>query len=130
MTTSIPIADTDLEGFSQHARDELVKRGEAYVKELIKEANRLEASKNLSGGPPEVTQSMVVSASQYQQNYQPAAKSKFQKILSFATSLLSLLVGGMWDYNTFSQSPQYLVLFIIVLCLGIAALTASLTMDR
>ncbi|KDR87687.1 hypothetical protein L905_18980 [Agrobacterium sp. TS43] len=130
MTTSISIPDSDLEGFSQHARDEIVKHGEAYVKELIKEAYRLEASKNLSGGPPEVTQSMVVSASHYQQNYQPAAKSKFQKFLSFATSLLGLLIGGMWDYDKFSQSAQYLVLFIVILCLGIAALTASLTMDR
>lgn len=130
MTTSISIPDSDLEGFSQHARDEIVKHGEAYVKELIKEAYRLEASKNLSGGPPEVTQSMVITASQYKQNYQPATKSKFQRILSVATTLLSLVVGGMWDFEEFSKSAEYLVLFIVLLCVVFVATTLSAATDR
>jgi hypothetical protein len=129
MATEVVIPDSELVGFTEPAKEKLLAVGDDYLKFVISEANRLEADRNIGGGPPEVTQSMVAdAASNYR--YTPASRKKQwpRKLVSLGSAIASLIAGFMFDFEALKE-PTYLVGFIVVLTFVIALNTAQIFMD-
>lgn len=119
------VEDSDLSGFSDTAKQRLKKAAEEYVDGLIQEANRIEAARNTTNGPPEVTSGMVNDAVIVQRSGLGSPKHSLSlKLLRLASALLTLLVGIMYDAEKL-QDQTYLVLF--VLAIGAAIVTTTLS---
>ena len=125
MPVDIQIVDDDLKGFSGEARDHLKKATAEYATDLIEEANRIEAGRNSTGGPPEVTRGMVNDAKVLLRRGLGAPKKSWGlRILRVIAAVLSLGVGVMYD-ETKLQSGGYMLLFILAIAAAILTVTIS-----
>lgn len=125
MSLDIQIPDDDLKGFSGEARDHLKKATGEYATDLIEEANRIEAGRNSTGGPPEVTRGMVNDAKVLlRRGLGVPKKSWGMRILRVVAAVLSLCVGIMYD-ETKLQSGGYMLLFILAVTVAILSVTIS-----
>lgn len=121
----IEIPETDLEGFNDQSKETLKQALVAYADQLIDESNRIEASNRTTEGDPEVTSSMVDSASVLLRRGLAKPRGKMlPKILRIAAAVLSLAAGFMYDAREL-QDSTYLLTFIIVVSAAILAVTVS-----
>ena len=125
MPEQIEIADDKLAGFSAQARTRLKDAVAEYATDLIEEANRIEAGRNSTTGPPEVTRGMVIDAKDLLRRGLGVPKKRWGfKILRVVAVILSLVVGIMYN-ETALQDSGYLLLFILVVAAAILAVTLS-----
>lgn len=125
MPLEIQIPDDDLKGFSDEARDHVKAATVEYVTDLIEEANRIEAGRNSTGGPPEVTRGMVHDAGVLlRRGLGTPRKSWGLRILRVISAVLSLFVGIMYDAEKL-QSGGYMLMFILAVAATILAVTIS-----
>jgi hypothetical protein len=125
MPLDIRIPDDDLTGFSDQAKERLKEATSEYVTDLIEEANRIEAGRNPTSGPPEVTRGMVNDAKVLLRRGLGAPKKSWgPRILRVFAAVLSLCVGIMYD-ETKLQSGGYMLLFILAVTAAILAVTIS-----
>ncbi|OOY19710.1 hypothetical protein BMI86_13870 [Thioclava sp. DLFJ5-1] len=125
MPINIQIEDADLDGFSDPAKESVKTAGEEFIRHVIKEANRLESAQNAGNGPVEITKAMVDNAALIQRHAVGGKKTPTHiKLLRIASSVLSLLVGIMYD-TTKLQQNSYMATFVIVIALAILATTLS-----
>jgi hypothetical protein len=129
MTIEIIVDEKDLKGFSPPACELLKESAEKYIAALIREANRIEAGRNSTSGPPEITKPMVHSAVVAQENGlgQPK-RSMFSKFVNVAAAVLSMVVGFMYDAETL-KDQTHLLIFIGVIALTVITITISVFRD-
>ena len=125
MSVEIKIPEKDLSGFSEQARQRLKEAVAEYASDLIEETNRIEAGRNSTTGPPEVTRGMVNDAKLLlRRGLGTPRKSWKSKLLRIAAAVLMLLVGLIYDPSKF-QDTLYLLMFIVVLTAAIFFLILS-----
>lgn len=125
MSVEIQIPEDGLTGFSQQARERLKEATAEYATDLIEEANRIEAGRNSTSGPPEVTRGMVDDARVLlRRGLNVARKDWGSKTLRVVAAVLSLCVGVMYDKDAL-QDSGYLLLFILLVAAAILAVTIS-----
>lgn len=125
MPIDIQISDSDLNGFSDQAKATLKEAILEYSSQMIEEANRLEAGRNSTNGPPEVTRGMVSDAKIFLQRGMGSPKRNLGlKMLRIIAAVLSLAVGFMYN-DTKLQNSEYLLIFIIVIAVTIFVVTIS-----
>ncbi|GLK67040.1 hypothetical protein GCM10008179_06780 [Hansschlegelia plantiphila] len=122
MPLDFQIAEDDLGGFTAPAREHLKKAVEQYAVDLIKEANRIEATRNSTDGTTEITQGMVNDAvSSQKQTFGSPKITIWPKILNAVSSALSFIVGMLYDPSSLTNQVNMLIF------LGLAALTIIVT---
>ncbi|HZE72963.1 MAG TPA: hypothetical protein VE135_25915 [Pyrinomonadaceae bacterium] len=125
MPLDLQIPDDDLKGFSDQALDRLKEATVEYVINLIEEANRIEAGRNSTSGPPEVTRGMVNDARVLLRRGLSTPRTSWAlRILRVIAAVLSLFAGIMYNENKL-QSGAYMLLFILVVTAAILAVTIS-----
>ncbi|WMS41500.1 hypothetical protein RDV64_15620 [Acuticoccus sp. MNP-M23] len=125
MTIEISVDNSRLEGFSTPARDGLKKAAESYIDEIIAEASRLEAGRNPSDGPSEITKSMVDDAVIVQRRgLSIPPRDYFKVLLKISSSVLALLVGLTYGEDKLNDSGG-VILFAVLLAAAIVATTLS-----
>jgi len=121
----IEVLDSELRGFNSQSRDELKANADRYISEVIREANRIEASRNTTNGDPEVTSTMVSEADMLlRRNHLKPRKSKWYAFTRVLAAVLSLIVGFLYD-STKLQDTLYMLIFILVVAAAIFAVTIS-----
>lgn len=125
----IDIDDKTIAGFNDPAKAELKKAGLEFLEELVRESNRIEASRNPSSGTPQVTSSIVIDAAVLIRRGLSQPKKRIgSKLLRIAAAVLSLVVGFAYD-ATKLQDKTYMLIFVIVVALAIIAVTISTIME-
>ena len=125
MSVEIDISEDSLDGFSAQARMRLKEVTVEYANELIEEANRIEAGRNSTSGPPEVTRGMVDDAKILLRRALGAPRRRWGfKTLRIAAAVLSLCVGVFYDKESL-QSGSYLLFFVFLVAVAILAVTLS-----
>ena len=126
MAINIQIPKDRLTGFSGHARKHLEAAVNRYATDLIDEANRIEAGRNLTSSPPEVVRRMVEDAEELLRRGLGTPKSNWKsKVLRIVASALLLLVGIMYDADTL-QDEGDLQVFVFVVAFTIIVATISI----
>lgn len=125
----IEVDDKTLAGFNDPAKAELKKSGVEFLEELVKESNRIEASRNPSSGNPQITSSMVGDAAVLIRRGLSQPKKRIgSKLLRVVAAILSLAVGFTYD-ATKLQDKTYMLVFVIVVAAAIIAVTVSIIME-
>lgn len=125
MPLDIQIPDDDLKGFTHEAQDHLKRATGEYATDLIEEANRIEAGRNSTGGPPEVTRGMVNDAKVLLRRGLGAPKKSWGLRMSrVVAAVLSLCAGIMYDVTKL-QNGWYMTFFILVVTGAILMVTIS-----
>jgi hypothetical protein len=125
MPIEISISDEATAGFSEPAKSRVEEAAKVFAIDLIDEANRLEAGRNIEGCAPEVTRGMVTDADAFLRRglYSPK-KNKRLKALRIAAGVLPLAVGIMYDKQRL-QDSAYMMFFFLVVAATILAVTLS-----
>lgn len=125
----IDVDDNSLAGFNDPAKNELKKSAVEFVEELIKESNRIEATRNPASGNPQVTSSMVLDAAILVRRGLSQPKKKLGvKVLRIVSAVLSLAVGFAYDAAKL-QDKTYMLVFVIVVAAAIISVTISTIME-
>lgn len=125
MPIDINIPDQDIKGFNFQARDKLKHSVGEFVSDLIEESNRIESGRNTTSGDPEITSSMVNDAKiLILRGLVQPKKGILTKITRIAASILSLVVGIMYNPSKL-QDSGYMLLFIIVVTAAILSVTIA-----
>jgi hypothetical protein len=125
----ISVDDKALAGFNDPAKKVLEKAATEFVEDLVKEANRIEATHNPSTGNPQVTSAMVTDAAVLVRRGLAQPKKKLgAKLVRIAAAVLSLAVGFAYD-ATKLQDKTYMLVFIVVVAFAILAVTISTLME-
>lgn len=125
----IDIDDTTLAGFNDPAKTALAKAATEFLEDLVKEANRIEATHNTSSGNPQVTSSMVSDAGVLIRRGLARPKKKIgAKLVRIIAAVLSMAVGFTYD-ATKLQDKTYMLVFVVVVALAILAVTISTIME-
>lgn len=125
----ISIDDKALTGFNDPAKAELTKAANDFIEDLVKESNRIEATRNPASGNPQVTSSMVTDAAVLVRRGLAQPKKKLGgKIVRILAAVLSLAVGFTYDAAKL-QDKTYMLVFIVVVALAILAATISVILE-
>lgn len=125
MPVNIEIFDVDLQGFSDPAKEKLSDAVTQFSTSLIEEANRIESGRNATNGVIEITRSMVSDAALVLRRGLGTPKKRFGTlIIRVIASVLSLIVGFMYD-GTKLQDNTYMLIFIMLVAATILAVTIS-----
>jgi hypothetical protein len=125
----INVDDKALAGFNEPARTALTKASVEFIEDLVKEANRIEATHNPSSGNPQVTSAMVVDASVLIRRGLARPKRKIGvKLLRIVAAVLSMAVGFTYD-ATKLQDKTYMLVFVVVVAFAIIAVTISTILE-
>jgi len=125
----IRVDDDELAGFNEHARTELQKATAEFIDELVREANRIEATRNPSPGIPQVTSGMVTDAAVLvRRGLTKPKKSLGAKVARIAAAVLSLLVGLAYNAEAL-QHQGYMLFFILMVTVTILAVTIAVIME-
>ena len=96
MTIELQIPESNLKGFSDQEKNRLKEATSDYASDLIEETNRIEAGRNPTEGPPEVTRGMVSDATVLLRRGLGAPKKRWElRVLRIVAAVLSLMVGIM-----------------------------------
>lgn len=126
MPIEIIIDESKLAGFSEPAKDRLRDVVLEYSLLLVREANRIESSRNTGHGPAEVNSAMVNDAAVVQrQGLGPPRQSRLLKCIKIAAALLCAFSGYMFDPKSL-QSRLYLVVFILMISGAVVTVTISI----
>jgi hypothetical protein len=129
MAITIEVNDDDLEGFNPNAQQRLKVVAEKFVSDMIDEANRIEAGRNTTNDPAEVTSSMVHDAEVLIRHGLAAPRKRWGiRLVKIAAAVFSLAVGVMYDPAKLQQSSNML-LFVLVIAAAIICVTISITAD-
>ena len=121
----IQIDENKLSGFNIHARSELIKAIKEHAAEIIREANRLESSRNNTGNGPEITSSIVKDAQLFlQKGMSSPHKKGLDRCLQIGSSILPLIVGILYNSEKL-QNSWYMAVYIIVISITILVVTIS-----
>ncbi|MCD2165679.1 hypothetical protein [Comamonas koreensis] len=125
----IDVEDKKLVGFNDPARHALTKSIGEFIDDLVKEANRIEATHNPSSGAPQITSSMVGDAAVLIRRGLARPKRKIgAKVLRIVAAVLSMAVGFSYDAAKL-QDKTYMLIFVVVVALAILAVTISTIME-
>jgi hypothetical protein len=125
----ISVDDKALTGFNDPAKAELTKAANDFIEDLVKESNRIEATRNPASGNPQVTSSMVTDAAVLVRRGLAQPKKKLGgKIVRVLAAVLSLAVGFTYDAAKL-QDKTYMLAFVVVVALAILAATISIIME-
>lgn len=125
----LDIDETFLAGFNDPAKVELRAATLQFAQDLIREANRIEASRNPVRGNPQLTSSMVNDAAVLIRRGLAQPKKKLGvKIVRVIAAVLSLVVGFTYD-ATKLQDKTYMLVFVVVVAVAIIAATMSILLD-
>lgn len=125
----IAVDDKALTGFNDPARAELTKAAKDFIEDLVKESNRIEATRNPASGNPQVTSSMVTDAAVLVRRGLAQPKKKLGgKIARILAAVLSLAVGFTYDAAKL-QDKTYMLFFVVVVAVAIIATTISTIME-
>jgi hypothetical protein len=125
----ITVDDKALTGFNDPARAELTMAAKDFIEDLVKESNRIEATRNPASGNPQVTSSMVTDAAVLVRRGLAQPKKKLGgKIARILAAVLSLAVGFTYDAAKL-QDNTYMLVFVVVVALAIFATTISTIME-
>jgi hypothetical protein len=125
----ISFPDNELEGFSPQAREELEKAANQYLKNVVQEASRIEAGRNMAGGAVEITQAMVNDAVVLQRRgLGGRPKTWRDKISRIVAAITSLIVGILYD-SAALQDPVYMGVFVTVIAIAILSMTISIIQE-
>lgn len=128
-TMQISVEDKTLAGFNDPAKTELEKAARDFIEALVKESNRIEATRNPSSGNPQVTSSMVTDAAVLIRRGLARPERKWgAKTMRILAAVLSLAVGFSYD-ATKLQDKTYMLVFVVVVALAILATTISIIME-
>ncbi len=123
------VDDKALTGFNDPAKAELTKAATDFIEDLVKESNRIEATRNPASGNPQVTSSMVTDASVLVRRGLAQPRKKLGgKIVRILAAVLSLAVGFTYDAAKL-QDKTYMLVFVVVVALAILAATISIIME-
>ena len=126
MPIDIKIDESELAGFSIPAKDQLWDAVTEYSLSLIREANRIESSRNAGHGISEITSAMVNDAAVVQrQGLGPPRQSIFLKCVKIVAALSCAFSGYMFDPKAL-QERLYLVVFIGMFSCAIVTVTISI----
>lgn len=129
MPNEVILDDAELEGFSAPAKQRLRQASLDHLQDLIAECYRLEASSNSGGGATEITQAMVTDAVVFRRRERLVKKGRWWRIpLKIFSSILPLLVGFFFNSQSVTQGNN-LVLFVILVAITVAVVTASVITD-
>ena len=120
MNINFDIPDNKVINFSSGAKKELSKQSCRITKEIIDEASRIEASRRLSDAGSEVTQSNVKEAATHPRMIFSRKKIWPNKIVQGIAFISSLIAGGLFDTEKFSNTSTVLW-FIFVLFIAISS---------
>jgi hypothetical protein len=121
----IDIPEANLQGFNAQAQDKLKLLVEGYSSDVIAEANRIEATRNITNGPAEITSTMVTDAGNLLKIGLGKPRKRFwPKAFRISGAVLSLLVGILYDSQKL-QSSEYMLLFVLVITGAILSVTIS-----
>lgn len=125
----ISIDDKTLAGFNDPAKVELTKAATEFIEDLVKESNRIEATRNPSSGNPQVTSGMVTDAAVLVRRGLAQPKKKIGiKLLRIIAAVLSLAVGFTYDAAKL-QDKTYMLIFVVTVAVAILAVTISTIME-
>lgn len=125
----IDVEDKKLAGFNDPARNAFTKSVGDFIDDLVKEANRIEATHNHSSGAPQITSSMVSDAAVLIRRGLARPKGNIgAKVLRIVAAVLSLAVGFTYDAAKL-QDKTYMLIFVVVVALAILAVTISTIME-
>lgn len=125
----ISVDDKALTGFNDPAKAELTKAANDFIEDLVKESNRIEATRNPAPGNPQVTSSMVTDAAVLVRRGLAQPKKKLSgKIVRILAAVLSLAVGFSYDAAKL-QDKTYMLVFVVIVALAILAATISIIME-
>ena len=125
----ISVDEKALTGFNDPAKVELTKAANDFIEDLVKESNRIEATRNPASGNPQVTSSMVTDAAVLVRRGLAQPKKKLGgKIVRILSAVLSLAVGFTYDAAKL-QDKTYMLVFVVVVALAILAATISIIME-
>ena len=118
----IEIQEKETKSLNNSANSELQQSIKVFYTDVIAEAKRLETNQN-STGIPEVTGSMIKDATMYvRKGFSKNKKNFLIQVISFFSSLSSMIFGVMWDYDRFKET-LYAVFTIIVFILALLSTT-------
>ena len=120
MIIKLEIAEEKAETLSKGGKEELKKRGVAYLERTLDEANRREASANVSNGKLEVTGTMINEAADFVEKFRPRYKKKNKFAWKMIALITTLVSGNMFDLEDLKKGSGYLMVFLIVsfVCVG------------
>jgi uncharacterized membrane protein YcjF (UPF0283 family) len=125
----INVDDKTVIGFNDPAKAELRKAANDFIEDLIKESNRIEATRNHASGNPQVTSSMVTDAAVLVRRGLAQPKKRLGgKVVRILAAVLSLAVGFTYDAVKL-QDKTYMLVFVVVVALAILAATISIIME-
>lgn len=125
----VTVDDKALTGFNDPAKAELTKAANDFIEDLVKESNRIEATRNPASGNPQVTSSMVTDAAVLVRRGLAQPKKKLGgKIVRILAAVLSLAVGFTYDAAKL-QDKTYMLVFVVIVALAILAATISIIME-
>ena len=125
MSVEVRIPDDGLTGFSEQAQKLLKEATAEYATDLIEEANRIEAGRNSTSGPPEVTRGMVDDARVLLRRGLGVPRRGWgSKVLRVLAAVLSLGVGVSYSKSGL-QNSGYPLSFILLVAAAILAVTIS-----
>lgn len=125
----LDIDDKSQKGFNDPAKASLKKATLQFAEELIKESNRIEASRNPASGDPQVTSSMVDDANVLvRRGLGRPRKKPGVKLFRIVAAVLSLVVGFTYDAAKL-QDKTYMLIFVILVAVAIIAVTISIIME-
>ncbi len=126
MSVEIRIPDDDLTGFSEQARELLKEATAEYATNLVEESNRIEAGRNSTSGPPEITRGMVDDARVLlRRGLGMPRKGWGSKVLRILAAVSSLAVGVSYNKSELQNSGGYLLFFILLVAVAILAVTVA-----
>ena len=125
----ITIDDKVVAGFNDPAKVELTNAANDFIEDLIKESNRIEATRNPSIGNPQVTSGMVIDAAVLVRRGLGQPKKKIgAKLLRVIAAVFSLVVGFTYDAAKL-QDKTYMLIFIVTVAAAIIAVTIPTIME-
>jgi hypothetical protein len=119
MPLELSIADDDVQYLNEPAKNQLLSSCRRYIEELLREAGRLEADQNTTGGDPEITSSMINHAETVlRRAFVRPKKLPWIIACQIGAVVFSLLAGLLLDLEILKK-PIWLVALIIVLVIAI-----------
>lgn len=120
MPVEISIHDDDIKYLNRPAKAELQKVIENYYNDLLKEANRLEATSKATQGSPEITSTLIKDADLlFRRGYRKPKRSPWLKAAQIGSTVASVITGILADPETL-KSTLLIILFIVVFSIAIA----------
>ncbi|WET47414.1 hypothetical protein PYS58_12545 [Chryseobacterium indologenes] len=127
MRIEFDIPDEKVTDLNPNGRTELTRHCKQWTEDIIDEATRIEASRNV-GTSTEITAAIISEAATYSKRFPLRSKSKWWvKVIQIVAFISSLIAGSLLDVEKFKE-VGHVVWFIITLFIAVAT-TVFLTFN-